>query len=153
MMIARLVRSAAVLLPALLMAAPQARAQASTVAVAYTPLLVGNPTGADFVAGRVVAGFATITVGVCGRGTCQVRMRVTASTGSTALRYVVSAATPALASCASTVTTAAAGTTVLSVPAGATATARVYFCYNLSWTASPPASYAPVVTFQLRNGL
>jgi hypothetical protein len=131
---------------------PQLGAQSSQMSVTYTAVLSGSPTSTDFNLGRVIAGFADVAVTRCGRGTCLARMQLTAaSTGSTDLRYVISATAPTLASCANA---PAVGTFIdlITVVSGSTATARVYFCYNLSWTASPPASYAPAMSFLLRNG-
>lgn len=147
-------RVACVLLGVVL-ATPSAAAQTSILTATYSAVLAGPPAASDFEAGRVIAGFTDLAVTRCGRNPCQVRMNVPAgSAGSTTLRYVISAGTPSLASCATLVPTAPfpAPPVIMTVPAGTTATMRIHFCYDLSWTASPPATFAPVVTFQLRNG-
>lgn len=135
--------------------APGAAAQSSTVTATYSAVLAGSPAASNFEAGRVIAGFTDLAVTKCGRNPCEVRMNVPAgSAGSTTLRYVISAGPPALASCATLVPTAPfpGPPVIMTVPGGATATMRIYFCYDLSWTGSPPATFAPAVTFQLRNG-
>lgn len=137
------------------LAAPSVAAQSSTVTATYSAVLAGSPTASNFEAGRVIAGFTDLAVTKCGRNPCEVRMNVPAgSAGSTTLRYVISAGPPALASCATLVPIAPfpVPPVIMTVPGGATATIRIYFCYDLTWIGSPPATFAPVVTFQLRNG-
>ena len=141
---------------ALFTGAPRVAAQSSQMSATYTSLLTGSPVAADFQAGKVLAGFTDVAVTRCGRNPCTVRMNVpAASPGTSTLRYVSSAGLPALAACSTPVPTAAfpLAPVILTVAGGATASLRVYFCYDLGWTTSPPASFVPVVSFQLQNGL
>lgn len=143
---------------ALAVAAPAVRAQnTSTVAVTYTSLLASAPGAADFNAGRVVAGYADVSVTFCGRTRCEVRMAATtpAQAGVGSVRYVVAATTPTLGACSTALSTATTATApvILTVPTGQTSgSARVYFCLDLSWTGTPPVSWAPGVSFRLQQG-
>ena len=138
--------------------APAVRAQnTSTVVVTYTSLLATSPSAADFNAGRVVAGYADVSVTFCGRSSCQLRMAATTpgEAGAASVRYVVAATTPTMASCSTLLSTAAIATApvILTVPPGQTSgSARVYFCVDLSWTGTPPASWTPGVTFRVQQG-
>ena len=117
---------------------------------------LGIETG-DFNAGRVIAGYANVSVTFCGRSRCQLRMAATApgQAGVASVRYVVAASTPTLASCSTALSTATTSTApiILTLASGATAgSVRVYFCLDLSWTGTPPASWSPGVTFRLQQG-
>lgn len=129
----------------------------STVVVTYTSLLPASPGASDFNAGRVIAGYADVSISWCGKTSCQLRMAATTpgEAGVAEARYVVAATTPTLASCSTALSTATISTApiILTVAPGQTAgSARVYFCLDLSWTATPPVSWAPGVTFRLQQG-
>ena len=133
---------------ALLAWAPQARAQ-SRMTTTWVPLITAPPTGADFQAARVVLGYVNVAVTACVRPSCRVQIFST-NTNAPATRWVVSTGTPALTSCINTLpTTQATATTMVTVTGPQTV--RVYLCRELSWTGTPPATYASAVTIRLRN--
>jgi hypothetical protein len=149
------VARAAALLLSLTLAAVRGSAQTSQLTTTYTSVLTGSPVASDFVAGRVVVGFVDVAVTRCGRNPCTVRMRVpVGSSGSSTLLFAISPTAPALSACSTPVPTVAfpGPPVILSVAAGSTGTLRVYFCYDLAWTTSPPATFVPGVRFQIQNG-
>lgn len=131
----------------------------SDLSITYTVASPASPTGADFQAGRFIMGFADVNVTSCGssRRRCQVRMSATAPAGITNMRYVISASLPTVASCATLVpvgaVSAASPLVVDMLLTDATKSARVYFCYDLSWTGTPPVTFTPSVQFRLMQGV
>lgn len=131
----------------------------STMTVAYTASSPAAPTDADFQLGRFIIGFADVNVTNCGsnRRRCQVRMSVVIPpVGIVNMRYIISAALPSLASCATAMPIGPSilGSLVIDMLATETIkSARVYFCYDLTWLGTAAGLFAPSVEFLLQQGV
>lgn len=134
---------------ALLACAPRAGAQSTTGTITWVQQLSGSPTGTDFANGRVVLGYANVVTSNCARTLCRVRIFSSSALAGN-LRYVLSSVDPLPSACTNTVPTSQAAAAVVTTFTTAT-TVKVYVCYQLSWTATPPATLAPAVTIRLTN--